>query len=232
MKNRKSEKSAVLLFPRNALCAQLATRFAEEEFSVSVVLFEEQGRSFFEGFNENISVQRFSPPADRYWENMSEEAKSRLLSAQVFVFCADKDFLHLKVSGQQEEWHIDAQNDVQQRFAFIDRLLSLAKPGGPQFWANVAVGTRAPDQMEASYCKTRYGMLGFSKAIELNARFKGIVVQNICLSFFRFYQRHPEADYCTNCTTAQERETLTQLSSEEELIDYLVQKSEKILKAK
>ena len=229
MKNKKSKKSVILLFPRDALCARLAARFAREGFRVSVVLFEKQGESYFENLDENVRVERFSPPAEHFLPNLSPEAKEGLLSAPVVIFCADKDFLKLKVSGQQEEWHIDAQHEVQQRFAFIDRFLSKAQPQALRFWANVAVGTRAPDQMVASYCKTRYGMIGFSKAIELNTRFRGITVQNICLSFFRFFQNHPEAEYCTNCTTVEERQTLTQLSSEEELIDYLVRKGEKIV---
>ncbi len=232
MQNKKAEKSVVFLFPRDALCARMAARFAREGFAVFVILFEKQGKAHFENTDKNVRVERFSPPAEHFLPNLSPEAAKQLLSAPVIIFCADKDFLKLKVSGQQEEWHIDAQNEVQQHFAFIDQLLSRAKPQALRFWANVAVGTRAPDQMVASYCKTRYGMIGFSKAIELNARFRGIVVQNICLSFFRFFQNHPEAEYCTNCTTAEERQTLTQLSSEEELIDYLVRKSEKIVEGK
>ncbi len=132
----------------------------------------------------------------------------------------------MRVTGNEEEWHIDFQNPVQQRFACVDELLGQYQPGQLKLWFNVAVGTRSPDSAVVTYCKTRYGMIGFSKAIELNPKFSGIAVQNICLSFFRFYQKHHEAEYCTNCTTLEQRQAMKNLADEKELVQYLVVESE------
>ena len=229
MKNRDNpEKSVLILFPRGEWCSQLVSEFAQRDFSVFVVTLGHAGEFQFEEAEKNISVIGLHAPMDEYWDNLPSEIKSNWLNVLVVIYCADKDFLRTKASGKEEEWQIDLQNAVQQRFSFIDRLLEQFSPGNPKLWFNVAIGARSPDQMVTTHCKTRYGMIGFSKALELNSKFKGMEVQNICLSFFRFFRKHPNADYCTNCTTAQQREAMKKLTDENELVHYLVDESERI----
>ena len=98
----------------------------------------------------------------------------------------------------------------------------------PKLWVNLALGTRMQHAMDAAYCKTRYGMIGFGKILELNPKFKGMTVRNICLSFFRHYHTHKGLDYCTNCTTTDLRQALKELKDENDLVRYLFKESERI----
>ncbi|NOY78324.1 MAG: hypothetical protein GXO76_10705 [Calditrichaeota bacterium] len=230
MENRKHpiRKSILILFPHNDLCAQIVRLFAENNFSVSAVLFEDKLQSHFGDSEKRVATISLDSSTGRSWDNLTAEAKTNLLSVPIVLYCADKDFLKMKTTGREEEWSIDFQNEVQQRFAFINHLLNQFSQGYPKLWMNLALGTRAPDRETEAYCKTRYGMIGFSKAIQLNPRFKGIDVQNICLSFFRFYQNHRTAEYCTYCTTPQQRQSLMNLTGEDELLQYLINESEKL----
>ena len=82
------------------------------------------------------------------------------------------------------------------------------------------------------YCKTRYGMIGFSKILELNPRFKGMTVRNICLSYLRQYPSTEGGDYCTHCTTMDLREALEEIRNEDDLVRYLLKESQALFEKK
>jgi len=228
-KNLHSKRTLLILFPHSDLGEKITSLFSQNGYRIIVILSEEKTRNEFNSPRENISIIHLQAPEDQFWSSLSADMKNDILSAPVVIYCADKDFLKMKSTGKHEEWQIDVQSEPQKKLSFIDQLLSRFTQNKPGLWINLAVGTSTRHSKDAAYCKTRYGMIGFSKILELNPKFQGMTVRNICLSFFKHYHAHKEIDYCTNCTTTDLRDSLMNLKNEDDLVHYLLQESNDLL---
>ncbi len=216
----------MILFPNSELGEKIVDFFSKNGYRVIIIVMEEKSKiNRPEG---NVVICHLQAQPEQFWSDLAADIKKDILSPPVVFYCAGKDFLKIKSSGKQEEWQIDHQSKTQRRLAFIDLLLSRFIQNKPKLWVNLAVGTMMQNAMDAAYCKTRYGMIGFGKILELNPKFEGMTVRNICLSFFRHYHSHKGLDYCTNCTTTDLRESLMELKNEDDLVRYLFRESEKL----
>lgn len=223
------QKTVLVLFPHSELGKKIADLFSQNEYRVLIVLSGKKEQKEFRDAGENVSIFYLQSQPEQFWSSLADDVKKEILSAPVVIYCAGKDFLKMSSTGKQEEWQIDFRSEPQKRLSFIDQLLSQFSQNKPDLWINLAVGTTMRHSKAAAYCKTRYGMIGFSKILELNPKFQGMTIRNICLSFFRQFHARKAMDYCTNCTTNDLRDSLMSLKDEDDLVRYLLKESEDLI---
>ncbi|NIA30821.1 MAG: hypothetical protein GWP06_13025 [Actinobacteria bacterium] len=228
-KNRPAKKTVLVLFPLSDLGQKIVGLFSQNGYRVNIILSNEKEQNEFNPPQENVSIFYLQAQPGQFWSNLADDVKSDILSAPVVIYCAGKDFLKMESTGKQEEWQIDFQSDTQKRLTFIDQLLSQFSENKPGLWINLAVGTTMQHSKATAYCKTRYGMIGFGKILELNPKFQGMTIRNICLSFFRHFHAGKAIDYCANCTTTDLRDSLMSLKNEDDLVRYLLNESEDLI---
>ncbi len=223
------QKTVLVLFPNSDLGKKIAGLFSENGYRVIIIVTDKKEQSKFSRVGGNVVAFYLPTQPEQFWSGLAAEVKKDILSAPVVFYCAGKDFLKMQSTGKQEEWRIDFQSETQKRLTFIDQLLSRFAENRPGLWVNLAMGTTMRHSKETAYCKTRYGMIGFSKILELNPKFEGATIRNICLSFFRHFHAGKAIDYCANCTTTDLRDSLMSLKDEDDLVRYLLQESEALV---
>lgn len=223
-----TNKTLLILFPRGGIGQKIAQTFLQNGYRVTIIAGDGQRAEQIEQVGtENLHIHKLAPEK-QFWSNDDAHAVDDILSAAVVIYCAEMDFLKLNSTGVLDEWQIDIHSDPQKKLSFVDQLLNRRSTPGPSLWINLALGTSMRQNMGADYCKTRYGMIGFSKILELNPKFAGMTILNICLSFFRHRIHNRTADYCSHCTTTELRAALTELRDENDLVNYLLAESERL----
>ena len=219
-----------MLFPGGSIGEKIARSFSQNGYRILLIAPD---RRMAEHMKESgvKNVQSFTLALEEeFWSSLASGAVNDILSAPVVIYCAEKDFLKLNSTGFHDEWRIDLDSDSQKKLSFVDQLLS-RRISGPGLWINLVLGTSTHQDADADYCKSRYGMIGFGKILELNPRFSDMKILNICLSFFRHHKNGQRANYCSHCTTLELREALTTLGDENDLVRYLLQQSNELMGA-
>lgn len=216
-------KRVLILFPSGRIGQDLVARFAEAEYNVVVTQLE--GKKFSTPA-KNVTVVPVAPNDADFWEKLSPQLREEILNAPVVVYHAGKDFLRLKASGKNDEWQLDSQDESQKRFAFVEGLLSKLTTRPPVLWINLAVGVTGAHGGKEHYCRTRYGLLGFTQILHLNPAFRNMAIRNICLSYFQDRRRGHTSESCERCTTQELRAALSPLESQDDLLAYLVRESD------
>ena len=222
-------KRVLILFPAGRLGEKIVRSFAREGYEVYVIALGSEQRFQLPDETPKPVVATLNDGQGTIWEKLPRDTTEAILTSPVVIYYAGRDFLRLKASGKHEEWQIDHRSESQRRFAFVDHLLSKFAEHPPRLWINLAVGMTGHHEGKANYCRTRYGMLGFSKVLELHPRFQDMVVRNICLTFFAEYRTGAGMDHCEMCTTQELRDTLTQLTDEDDLVRFLLRETESAL---
>ncbi len=223
-------KRALILFPTGRFGQKVVRTFAGNGYQVGVVELEgSRSASRLEEGTGDVHVLSVGLPGGGFWDNLPPKARELLLNAPVVIYHAATDFLRLRSFGKNEEWRVDSADEAQRRFAVVEELVSRRKAHPPRLWVNLAIGVTGVHGKKGSYCRTRYGLLGFTQILHMDPAFREMPVRNICLSYFKDFRKGHNLEQCANCTTRELRDTLVTWNDEDDLIRYLLGESEAAL---
>ncbi len=223
-------KQALILFPTGRIGQKIVRIFAEHGYQVGVVVLGDgKQASQVAPTGDNVRIVNVALPDESFWRGLPADLAELLLKAPSVVYHAATDFLRLKSSGKDDEWRLDADDQAQRRFGFVEELISRRAEHPPALWVNLVVGVTGVQAKKGTYCRTRYGLLGFTQILRLNRAFRDTEIRNICLSYFKDFRKGHSLEQCANCTTRELRDTLVTWNNEDDLVRYLLQESEAVL---
>lgn len=220
------EKSILLLFPHAQLGEKIVQLFLRNDYDVFLITQEKAIQARFSRFSSGrLQLILVHPPTWRFREQLT---RKKPFFAKTVIYFSGGDFLKLNSSGKNEEWRIDHHQEPQIKFSLIDQLLHGFEKNPPRLWVNLAIGMGADQSEGMVYCKTRYGLTGFSKILEMNPAFTDTRIINICLTYFKHRSDEKKVLHCEHCLSDKLNELLVTATDEDTLGDYLLRWSDSI----
>jgi len=129
------------------------------------------------------------------------------------------------VEEKEQNWKDNLNQASRNRFELVDIILNSFTPGKKCLWFNVVHGKGGHTPGEQVFCNTRYGVTGYTRAIQMNPALSGIKVINIFLTYMREHFTAHRVEHCNHCVSEKFRGEIDKVKKDKDIAEFLVEKS-------
>jgi hypothetical protein len=196
----------IILFPQRALGMRIIQNLPNVYRLVVFVLSEEE-LHYFKRLKEerklDMQIVHAKDTITDFWNKHGSVFNKSLNATRGVINFMGRDWLKMRIEQNGVDWKINHSNPENKKLALAENILHALVEGQPVIWINLAYGTHKPSADGRIYCNTRYGLTGFSKAIELTPGLQNVVIINICMNYFFSGRSKTLQLHCRNCVSAQ-----------------------------
>jgi NADP-dependent 3-hydroxy acid dehydrogenase YdfG len=184
---------------------------------------------FCEADSSRFRVIEFDGRARQFWDGLKASIREEISSASIIYNFIGTLFLKMKVRGELQDWRLDLDPESRNRIELVDTILSNLEPEHRCLWFNLVYGRGGQIDGKEVFCNTRYGVTGFSMAMEANPALSGIKVINICLTYMKEHLEEFAVSHCTHCVSEKFSGEIDDIKDKNAIARFLVDKSSKLL---
>lgn len=222
---KKPNKNIIILFPPRLTGKKLLEEYLKKGFSVFLLTFNSNDINFYETINKSKNARYnlyFIDPSNL---EVPSDIKKMINKIDITINYLSSELLSLNVDGEDDEWRLNTMEQINQRFAFIDKLVKLRDKYQNDLWLNILNGKLGRGDGKPVYCKARYSMMGLEQLLKMNPTFANTRIISICTTYLKNMMNKDRIHHCAGCTKEEFSDLPGDIASSEKLLEFLVNKS-------
>lgn len=223
----------MLIFPPRGLGEEILFKYLETGARVLVLVEGDGGLDGLSKISEDdksrCTVIKPEGKAKPFWDSLKPTLQEKISSASIVYNFIGNLFLRIKVEGEHQDWRVNLDQASRNRLELVDLVMSNYRRNHRCLWFNVVYGKGGHVEGEQVFCNTRYGVTGFSRAMEMNPALAGIKVINICLTYMHDRFHEYKVTHCNHCVSEKFRGEIDAVKKEKDIAGFLVKKSSQLL---
>lgn len=225
-----NNKNIIILFPPRVTGHKLSASYIQRGFTVFLFTFDENDLRFYRDIDSSAKNGFQIYYIDPSHPEIPEDIKEIIPEIDITLNYVGSELLSLKVEGEDDEWHIDNTDQINKRFAFIDKLVKLRKKNQHGLWLNILNGKIGRGDNQPVFCPSRYSLMGLEELLKIDPGFANTRIVSVCTSFLKNMLDEDRVQHCAGCSKEVFTDMPQDIASTDELLEFIIDKSIALIK--